>query len=135
MGGGHMREHMQQMQQHRIEALHDVLRIRPDQEGAWSAYKSALQAVRPKPPGADGGGPPHDESMPATTPERLDRMAAMMAEHQARFQQMADATKRFYAALNPEQKRAFDALPMLKGPMGGPMGRHGPEGHEHHGEG
>ena len=58
-----------------------------------------------------------------TTPERLDRMAAFMAkrtaERQAAFQRRADAVKRFYAVLGPEQKRAFDALHEHAGGGGG----------------
>jgi len=57
-------------------------------------------------------------------------MAARMAEGQAKFQQMAAATKTFYAALTPDQRRAFDAMPMM-----GPGGHHEGMGGEHHWEG
>jgi len=132
----HMREQMQQMHARRMQALHDVLGIRPDQEGAWSAYQTALQSLRPHGPGGEGprgpGGPPQQ---PPTTPERLDRMAGRMAEHQQCFRQMAEATKRFYAALGPDQKRAFDELPLLEGHEGGHMGHGGFGGHEGPGRG
>ena len=78
---------------------------------------------------ADG----HDDFANLTTPERLDRMAAMMSEHmakhQAEFQKHAEAIKAFYAVLSPEQRRAFDALPPH---MFG--GGHHEEGGEGHGE-
>ena len=111
----------------RAHALHDVLNIRPDQEAAFKAF---LEAQRPPPP-PEGAGPEreHNEMAHLTTPERLDRQAARMAEHQALFRRHADAVKAFYAVLSPDQKRAFDALPGLKGgagpgfgpPHGGPI--------------
>ena len=44
-----------------------------------------------------------------------------MAQHQARFEQHAAATKRFYAQLSPTQQKAFDAM--------GPRGGKGMRGH------
>jgi protein CpxP len=122
-----MKAHKEQ----RAHRLHDILNIRADQESAFQAFLADMQ-------------PPHHEhkdwaaehrdaasATPLTTPERLDRMAAMMAkrtaEHQARFQHRADAVKRFYAVLSPEQKRAFDAL-HDRGGMG--HGRGGMDGRE-----
>ena len=55
-----------------------------------------------------------------TTPERLDRMGERMKARQARFEQHAAATKRFYAQLSPSQQKAFDAM----GPRGGMKGGH-----------
>ena len=57
-----------------------------------------------------------------TTPQRLDEMAARMADRQARFQKVAAATKTFYAALSPEQRKVFDEMPMLMADRGGRMG-------------
>jgi hypothetical protein len=62
-----------------------------------------------------------------TTPQRLDRMQARMAERQARVAQHADAVKRFYAQLSPSQQRAFDALHQGRGGHGM---RHGHDGRE-----
>jgi len=94
--------------------LRDVLQLRADQDGALKAY---LDAVAPKDWTKDH---PKREVVdtprrPPTTPERLDREA----EHLARAQKRIDATRAFYAALSPSQKKAFDAL----GPM---AGGHGP---------
>lgn len=98
----------------RAQHLRDVLQLRADQDGALKAY---VEAVGPK-PWSEGGrkkelveGPPKV----LTTPERLDRET----EHLARAKVRIDATRAFYAALSPSQKKAFDAL----GPMGG---GHGP---------
>ena len=105
---------------HRAKFLHDVLNIRADQEPAFQAFLADMH------PHHDGMGehPAMDErkDMAAdhaamesmTTPERLDRIAAFMAkrtaERQASFQRRADAIKRFYAVLNADQRRTFDAL-------------------------
>jgi Spy/CpxP family protein refolding chaperone len=114
----------------RARFLHDVLSIRADQE---SAFQTFLADMRPPARDHKDWAEHKDaDAAPMTTPERLDRMAAMMArhdaEHQAEMQHRVEAVKRFYAVLNPEQKRAFDAL-HDRGGMGGP-GRHGPGRHE-----
>lgn len=108
------------MRHHRLDPevhaqhLRDVLQLRADQDGALKAY---LDAVAPKDWDKDG---PKREAVdaprkPLTTPERLDREA----EHLDRAKARIDATRAFYAALSPSQKKAFDAL----GPM---AGGHGP---------
>jgi hypothetical protein len=129
-----MREQwMKEREQRRAQFLHDVLNIRPDQETALQAFlaDTRRQPHEHKDWAKRGGETP---SAPMTTPQRLDQMAAMMAkrsaEHQAEFQRRADAVKRFYAVLNPEQKSAFDALHQHGG-MGGGRGfghRGGPGG-------
>jgi hypothetical protein len=109
----------------REQRLHDLLQIRSDQDGAFRAYLAALESQHK--PGDRGHGrdrgPGEHKAM--TTPERLDRMAARMAERQQHFQQTAAATKTFYAALNADQRKAFDAMPR----MGGGEGRGFGHGH------
>jgi Spy/CpxP family protein refolding chaperone len=63
-------------------------------------------------------------------------MAKRTSERQARFQQRAEAVKRFYAVLGPEQKRAFDALHAMRGGMhgGGRGGMHHEGGQGGHGD-
>ena len=140
-----MHEHMAMHAKH----LHDLLQLRPDQDAALQTLMASMAPSRmvhmgdhhmddrhmgpggPEPmdhhmgPGMEG----HDDFARLTTPERLDKMAAMMAEHsamrQAEFQKHAEAIKAFYAVLSPEQKRAFDAMPEHM--MGGMHGEH--EGH------
>jgi hypothetical protein len=127
-----MADHQKRFEEMRArheKAMHDILMIRPDQEAAFHAFTAALA---PPPMGDRDGKSWRDHgpgAMAMTTPERLDRMAARMSERQARFQTMAAATKTFYAALSPEQRRAFDALPMMMGGHGGMHGGHrGPGG-------
>ena len=114
-----------QMAQRHAQHLRDALQLRPDQEPALQALITAL-----KPPAGQRGPErmgrgPGAASM--TTPERLDRMQAMLAEHAQRFGEHAAAIKRFYAQLTPAQQKAFDAMgPMMMGH--GMHGMHGKDG-------
>lgn len=110
----------------KIHALHDLLNIRADQDAAFQTFVAAMHPHHDKPAQPPAGG----DMDSLTTPQRLDRMAARIADHQARFQAHAEAIKQFYAVLSPEQQRAFDALPILgmMGRMGGHGGPHGPGG-------
>lgn len=110
-----MAEHMAQMD----KDMHTILRLRPDQETAWRAFRDAMHpqdmpAMKMAAPNA-----------PQTTPQRLDEMNRMAAERQARHAKMEAATRAFYAALSPEQQAVFDALHRMHGPG---MMMHGPGG-------
>ena len=108
-GGRHHRLDPEARAQH----LRDALQLRSDQDGALKAY---LAATDHKDWGKDrtkrdaAAGPPKA----LTTPERLDRET----EHLTRAKARIDATRAFYAALSPSQKKAFDVL----GPRGGDHG-------------
>lgn len=105
----------------RAEHLRAVLQLRPDQEAALKAFVDSHQ------PPAGGREKHHErrgEMAGMTTPQKLDAQKARMAEHQARFEQHAAATKRFYAQLSPAQQKAFDALHAMRGGHDG-GGRHG----------
>jgi hypothetical protein len=99
--------------------LHEILQLRPEQDGALHAYLDALN------PAGDEMRKDHNgmrgEGM--TTPQRLDHMLAHFDEMRTRIVARVEATKTFYAQLSPEQQKAFDA-------MAGGMGRHG---HDHGG--
>lgn len=114
----------------RVDRLRDILQLRPAQEPALQSFAAALETAHKGMMGSmDGPAPP-----PRTTPERLARMQQMMAQHQSVATAVMDATRKFYDQLDPGQKRAFDALPMMMmhtemmgmggmggmGPMGGP---------------
>jgi hypothetical protein len=107
------------------KALHDALNIRPDQETAFQAFTASMRPPE-RGPGADQKRGDRQAMAGMTTPERLDAMGRMMDERmqrmRERFQQHATTVKGFYAALSPEQRRTFDALPYL---MGGGMGMGG----------
>lgn len=107
--------------QRREQRLQDLLQIRPDQEPAFRTFLITLEQGRPQlAPGAgprrqDGpGGFAAADRERLTTPERLDRMAQRMAERQQRTQKTVAAVKSFYAVLSPEQRKAFDALPVMR---------------------
>ena len=130
---GAVRERMQAHRAERLQALRTVLRIRPDQEPAFQAYAAAVgpqpRTGGPDHQGAEGGAPTGQ----LTTPQRLDRIAQRMEEGEARrhaaFQRRADATKALYAALDPQQRQALDALPELMGFGGHGWGKGGQGGH------
>lgn len=119
--GGPMHEgmgqwHMGKMDPARMQARMDKrnaelkaqLKITPAQESAWTTYTSAmappadLMAKRPDPA----------ELAKLTTPERIDKMKALRAQHMsemtAAMDKRGEATKALYAALTPEQQKAFD---------------------------
>jgi hypothetical protein len=131
--------HEAMMKQH-VEDLKTVLRLRPDQEAALQAFVAAHHPPEMGEMHDKMFGPPK----PLTTPERLDEMAKHEAAMAAEHQKMAQALKTFYAALSPDQQKAFDALQRLQGPMGmhgghgmhmmmlgGPGMMDGPEGGPH----
>ncbi len=138
-----MEERRKAHQERRAHRLHDLLQIRSDQEPAFQAFLADM-----KPPMRDHKdwateAVDRKDLAGLTTPERLDRTQTLMtqrvAERQAAFARRADAIKKFYAVLTPEQKRAFDALhehagggERGMGHRGGP-GEDGPGGggHEH----
>ena len=113
--------------------LRTILRLRPDQEGALTAYLQSHKRPegprgdRQGPPGGPGRTPGAAPGAPMTTPQRLDAMARREAEHAAMQQKHAEALRAFYAALSPEQRQVFDALQRMHGGGhgGGHMGGHG----------
>jgi periplasmic protein CpxP/Spy len=127
-------DHMREAAEAKAHALHDILNVRPDQDAAFQAMIGAMMGGEGHHAMGPDMGHDHDDLDQMTTPQRLDRMSAKMAERQAEFQRHADAVRAFYAVLSPDQKRAFDALTGLimddhhgmgDGPM---MGGHGPHG-------
>lgn len=115
----------------RAETFKQKLQLTADQEPAWTAFTTSM-----RPP----EGRPHARLSPEgmdklTTPERIDRMRAMRAQHAAEMDRRDEAVKTFYAALTPAQQKVFDAegarMHHRMGPRGdGPRadGPHGPKG-------
>jgi len=100
---------MQERMQQRLADLKQKLQLTPGQEGAWSAYTSALQ------PTQQMQRPNRDEIAQLTTPQRIDRMRQLQAQRTAEMDRRGEATKAFYATLTPEQQKVFDAE-TLRGP-------------------
>lgn len=95
------------------------LKLTADQEGAWTAFNTAMT-------------PPNLASMPhmspadmqnLTTPQRIEKMQALKAERDTQMGKRLEATKAFYATLTPEQQKVFDAQTM-RGMHGGQSGHH-----------
>ncbi|MDB5474588.1 MAG: hypothetical protein JWP49_99 [Phenylobacterium sp.] len=113
-----------QMAERHAQHLRDTLQLRPDQEPALRALIAASQ----RPAGEhERMGKGREADVRLSTPERLDRMQAKMAEHEAHIRAPAEAPTRFSAQLSPTPQKAFDAMPL--------MGRHEHGGHEHGGPG
>lgn len=105
----------------RMAQLKAQLKLTPAQEPAWTTFAAAMQ------PGERKARLDHGEMDKLTTPERIDRMRAMRAQHAAEADRRGEATKAFYAALTPEQQKTFDAQAHHRGHHGmhGKGGRHG----------
>lgn len=136
MKGGHDPARMQAMMAQRHAALKTALKLTAAQEAAWKAFEDSapmgqmgqgMKAMRPDPA----------EMAKLTTPERLDKMAALHAEHQKTMNAAMDkhiqATKALYDQLSAEQRKVFDTQSMAM--MGGAGGKAGAAGHRMHGPG
>ena len=101
---------MQARMDQRLAALKAKLQVTATQETAWTTFTTA---VKPKPSTAMANmASTYAELDKLPTPERLDRMRALhtqrMTEMNLLMDQRAEATKTFYAALTPVQKKVFD---------------------------
>lgn len=111
-----------QSAQSELEELHQALRLAPQQEGAWAAYRSASDA----PMQAEG----RRQAAAAMfrnldAPRRLDLVQAEMEAELADLRRQSQALKALYAVLSPEQRVIFDqrTLPPSgeqQGPQMGP---------------
>lgn len=140
MGGMSHGMHMQQTAQpgtaagqpdmaERQAQLKAALQLTAEQEPAWNAFV-ARTAHEPR----AMKGMAREDWAKLTTPERLDKMQALKAERDAQMAKRIDATKSFYAALTPEQKKVFDAQAHGGMQRAGMKGEHrmGGQG-DHHG--
>lgn len=86
-------------------ALHDALRLRPDQEQAWQAFQRS------------SAGDPQEAERHREAFERMDRLAApqrmdlsiqLMRSDLEQLERRGEALKAFYATLSPDQRERFD---------------------------
>lgn len=127
MDSSRMHERMQKRMERRLGELKQKLQISPAQEGIWGAYVAALKPSNAQRPQR----PDRAELARLTTPERIDRMRAMRSTRMAEMDKRGDATKTFYAALAPEQKKVFDEQSLRRGH--GEQGGRGHHGWHHKG--
>ena len=107
-----------------MAAFKTALKLNADQEPAWTTYAAA---IKPDHQRGDMPRPERAAFAKMTTPERIDAMQAQHAKRQAHMDQRNQATKTFYAALNPAQQKTFDAETLKM------HSRHG-EGRQHEGK-
>lgn len=117
------RARMQERMAKRLGELKQKLQITSAQEGAWTAWTTAMTPTKTQ-------RPDRAQFASLTTPERIDRMRAHRAQRNADMDKRMDATKAFYATLSAEQKKTFDAEGMrfMRGGKRGGMGGHGRHG-------
>ncbi|MDD2918804.1 Spy/CpxP family protein refolding chaperone [Rhodoferax sp.] len=103
---------MQARMDARHAALKAQLKLTPAQEAAWSAYVANHNPAA----GMKGQAASMPDLAKLTTPERLDKMKELRAQHMGEMttamDKRAEATKAFYAVLTPEQQKVFDAQTM-----------------------
>ena len=88
----------------RLQELKVFLQLQGNQEADWSTFSAALQTPMARPASVN---PAEMEKL--TTPERIDKMMTMKAARDARINSRMTAAKTFYASLNPQQQKVFDA--------------------------
>lgn len=105
MGPRGMGEHRAERFEQHQRQVHDALKLKPDQEGAWKKLVESEQSLMGH--GQRAAGKPEDWAS-LSTPERADRMLEHMKARQAAMADHVDALKAFYAQLTPEQQKTFD---------------------------
>ena len=110
----------------RIQALHDALNIRADQEPAFHAYTTALETDRHGNKGPADGQAGAQPAAPTATPRAPGPHGGPHALNaSSAWKSTVTAAKAFYRrALSPDQRRTFDALRLLRGGDHHRMGGH-----------
>ena len=112
-----------------MERVKPLLQLTAAQESAWKKYVEATRPAERKAPRMD-----REAFSKLTTPQRIDQAQSLRKERNAAIEQRENATKAFYASLNPVQQKAFDvAMPAHGHGKGHGMHRGGPRGEGHHG--
>lgn len=115
-----MKQKMTERMEQRQKALHDALKLTPDQEPAWNTYAAKFKA-----PMAGAEWPDRAAMEKLTMPERMEKMNELARQHLKAAEERTAATKAFYNGLSAEQKKVFDES--HRGMMGKPH-RGGPDG-------
>lgn len=86
------------------------LKLAPQQESAWQAYATRVNAQAKKMASsrAEMQHASHDQTM--ATPERLESIASHMRERAQDMSALADATKTLFVQLTPAQRVEFDKI-------------------------
>ena len=99
--------------------LKQKLQLSAGQETAWTSFAAAMQ------PSAQRQRPDREALLRMTTPDRIDHLRTLREQRNAEMDRRGQAAKAFYAQLNAEQKKTFDAETARLFARGGHrMGRH-----------
>ena len=106
------------MAERRLDRLHTELKLRAEQEVAWSEFSGTVtsQAARM----GDKLKGWRESAVTATAVERLERIEKGMDEGHLALNELTTVTKRFYSVLDKEQQARFDELTKRMSP-----GNHG----------
>lgn len=98
-------ERMQARFTKHMTALHDKLTLGRAQEAAWTTFVAAMT-----PPSTPRSTPAQTraEMDKLTAPERMDKMLAMLKDHETRLTAHIAAVKTFYAVLSADQQKIFN---------------------------
>ncbi|MCL2657102.1 MAG: Spy/CpxP family protein refolding chaperone [Betaproteobacteria bacterium] len=111
----------------RLDRLHSQLKLTADQEPAWASYRSDSLARLDS---FASNRPDWSAMEDATAVARLEQMLARVQQHEKILTQQLDSTRSFYAKLNSEQQKVFDAEtrmePRGRGPHRGRPAGSGP---------
>lgn len=97
-----------------LDKLHNDLRLSSSQDQAWTAFQQAYNID----PQEMANRRDAASKMPAMTgPQRVDFAISLAKADLAGLERRADALKKFYAALTPDQQHVFDqdTLPSGRG--------------------
>lgn len=95
-------ERMKARMAERQGQLREKLQLSSTQEPAWQAFVQGMQA-----PDRSHGA--REDWQALNTPQRLDRIEAIKAQRDQDMAQRHQTIRRFYAQLNPDQQKVFDA--------------------------
>lgn len=82
--------------------LHDLLKLTPAQESAWTTYQAA---IKPEPA---ANHPDHAAMKALSAPERMSKMIEFSKQHTSKMEAHLSALNAFYGTLTAEQKKVFD---------------------------
>lgn len=119
-------QHMAERHIARMAVLKSRLKLAPEQEAAWRSFEEGMKPT-PRTP------PPPAEMATLSTPERMERMQAHLADRQAELKKRTDVVKAFYATLSADQKKTFDQSARQAKHGGGHPGMHPGMHPGHHG--
>jgi hypothetical protein len=100
-GHQHEAERGHKQQQHRMDKLKQSLKLSAEQDQAWAAFQGSMQSPAMQ-------RPDHQAIAKMSTPDRLEAMSKMKAQHDAQMEKRQQATLAFYGTLSAEQKKIFD---------------------------